>query len=329
MKQKKMGILGAGSIAVKMADTIRQMESVIPYAIASRDLNKAEAFKAAHGFEKAYGSYMELWSDPKVDFIYIATPHSHHAEQAKCCILAGKPVLCEKAFTKTSQEAKEVLALAAERKVLIAEAIWPRYMPMAQTLKEFVESGTLGKITSLSANLGYNVFKKPRVNDPALAGGSLLDVGVYTLNFASMLFGDDIKKVTSSCVMSEAGVDTQNSVILEYSDGRTATLYSSVVSFTDRMGVLYGEKGFAIVDNINNFEALRIYDKEYKLIEHLVRPAQITGFEYEVLAMLEAMENGWLECKQMPHSEIIRIMELMDSIRHSSKFYYPGEIQQN
>ncbi len=325
MKQKKMGILGAGNIAVKMANTIGQMENVAPYAIASRELSKAEAFKAAHGFEKAYGSYKELWSDPEVDFIYIATPHSHHAEQAKCCILAGKPVLCEKAFTKTSQEAKEVLALAAERKVLIAEAFWPRYMPMAQTLKEFVKSGKIGRVISLSANLGYNVFHVPRVNDPALAGGSLLDVGVYTLNFASMLFGDDIKKVTSSCVMSESGVDMQNSLVLEYSDGRTATLHSSVISITDRMGVLYGETGFAIVDNVNNFESLRVFDKDYNLIEQNDRPPQITGFEYEVLAMLEAMENGWLECPKMPHSQTIRIMELMDTIRHSWNMYYPGE----
>ncbi|MDD3920856.1 MAG: Gfo/Idh/MocA family oxidoreductase [Eubacteriales bacterium] len=325
MEKTKLGILGAGSIARMMATTVSHMSNVEAYAVAARDGARAEAFRQEFGFTKAYGSYEAMLSDPEVDLVYIATPHSHHAQHAMLCIEAGKHVLCEKAFTVTAKQAEDVLRAGEAKGVLVTEAIWPRYMPMANTIREFLQSGKIGKITGLSANLGYPVYSVPRIQDPALAGGALLDVGVYALTFASMFFGDDVNNISSTAVMNDRGVDTCNSVTLTYEDGRIAMLHSNVISVTDRQGIFYGETGFAVVDNINNFERLTIYDSSYKPVDRIERPPQITGYEYEVESAIRAIREGRTECPEMPHEETIRIMALMDEIRHSWGLYYPGE----
>lgn len=325
MESIKLAILGAGSIANMMAKTVAGMPHVQAYAVAARELSRAESFRSAWGFQKAYGSYEAMLRDPEVDLVYIATPHSHHAQHAMMCIEAGKHVLCEKAFTVTARQAEQVLAAAKRKGVLVTEAIWPRYMPMADTIREVLASGSIGNVMGLTANLGYNVYHVPRIQDPALAGGALLDVGVYALTFASMFFGDDISDICSTAVMNEQGVDKSNSIILTYADGRIATLHSSVICQSDRQGIFYGESGFAVVENINNFQSITVYDKDYKPVECIRCPEQITGYEYEVDAAIRAIRAGATECPEMPHAATIRMMALMDEIRHSWGLYYPSE----
>ena len=280
MKKINIAILGAGSIANMMGVTVQKMDTVTAYAVASRDLGRAQSIAHKYGFEKAYGSYEEMLSDPNVDLVYIATPHSLHAENARQCLEAGKHVLCEKSFTVTALEARSITTLAKEKNLLLTEAIWPRYMPMARTIKDFVNSGKIGRIHSLTCNLGYHIAHIERIQDPALAGGALLDVGIYTLSFASLIMGNDVKKITSTAVMNDRGVDLKSTTTLTYSDGRISSLFSSVLGPTDRMGILYGDTGYAIIDNINNFESLKIYNADHELTEQLNRPAQITGYEY-------------------------------------------------
>jgi predicted dehydrogenase len=325
MKKLNFAILGAGSIANAMAKTVLGMDSVAPYAVASRDAEKARRFAEQYGFQKAYGSYREMIGDPTVDLVYIATPHSHHAEHMRLCIEGGKNILCEKAFTRTAKEAREVLAYAKQKQIFVTEAIWPRYMPMAKTIQSFCASGKIGAVRALTCNLGYPVAHVERVMEPALAGGALLDVGVYTLTFASIVLEDDIREMTSSAVMNEKGVDAQGSVSLIYANGCAASLFFTVLSPTDRTGAIYGDDGYALVDNINNFQSLRIFDKEHRLVEEILCPPQITGYEYEVQAAVDAIRAGALECQEMPHEKTIRMMELMDDIRHGWGMWYPGE----
>lgn len=325
MDKLRVTILGTGNIAATMAETMAQMEEVELMAAASRTFSKAEAFAAAHGFKKAYGSYEEAAGDPETDLIYIATPHSEHAVNTKLCLEQGKHVLCEKAFAVNEKEAQEMIALAEEKHLLLAEAIWVRYMPMAETLRRTVDSGVIGKPLTLNANLAYLVSHNKRLVDPALAGGALLDVGVYTLTFASIAFGDAIEKIDTCAVMTDTGVDAQNSITLTYRDGRMAVLNSSIVTLSDRQGAIYGTKGYILVDNINNFEALRVYDTERKLIETHIRPEQISGYEYQIRACKEAIEQGLTECPQMPHGEILEIMRQMDAVRRSWGLLYPME----
>ena len=311
----KMGILGAGRIAVTMAQTIAQMPDVTAWSVGSRSLEKAQAFAKEHGFEKAYGSYEELVKDPQVDLIYVATPHAFHAEQIKLCLEHGKHVLAEKAFTLTADQAREVLALAEQKGLLLTEAIWTRYLPMRKKLDEVLASGVIGKPTSLWANLSYSLLHKERIVDRSLGGGALLDIGVYCLNFASMVFGDDIKEVKATAVLSDQGIDLADSITLIYGDGKMAVLHSNAQAESDREGLIYGDKGYIRVLNINNCEGILVYNENHQEIAKYETPKQISGYEYEVEACARAIEKGDLECPDMPHSETIRMMELMDQIR--------------
>ena len=260
-----------------------------------------------------------------MELIYIATPHSEHYENARLCLENNKPVLCEKSFTANAAQAEELFKLAREKHVFITEAIWTRYMPMLKTIREVIGSGVIGDPKTLTANLGYVIDKVERILSPALAGGALLDVGVYPINFAMMIFGNDIEKVRSSCTYTDTGVDRQNTVTLQYGDGKYAVLNSSMESLSDRKGIIYGTKGFAIVENINNFESITVYDASYKKAAEYKRPKQISGYEYEVEASIRAIRAGKIQCEEMPHEEILRVMKLMDSLRKEWGIVYPFE----
>lgn len=325
MTNFKIGIIGAGWIAGKMAMTLNQMEGVEAYAIASRSLDKAQAFANEWGIKKAYGSYEELVDDKEVDMVYIATPHSHHSQQALMCIEKGKPVLCEKAFTMNAKQAAEVLAKSKEKNVFVAEAIWTRYMPISLQLIDLVKNGAIGKPTMITANLGYPMVGKERLMKPELAGGALLDVGIYPLNFAAMIFGDKIEKTISTCTKLDTGVDAQSSITQIFADGKMASLTTSMLAHTDRMGVISGDGGCIIVDNINNPQHLTIEDKDFKIVAEYDAPKQISGYEYQVTAAIEAIRAGKIETPFMPHSETLRMMEMMDALRKEWGIKYPGE----
>lgn len=327
-----VAILGAGNIARQMAKTLRLMKArgdkVELYAVGSRDKARAEAFAQAGGFAKAYGSYEELLRDDGVDLVYIATPHSHHGEQIEQCVTHGKAVLCEKAFTATAAQAERALALAKEKGVLVTEAIWTRYVPMRRMLDELLVSGAIGTPRVLTANLGYTIYDKERIRRPELAGGALLDVGVYVLNFAAMVFGTQVERMESSVRLMDTGVDMQESITLHYPDGRMAELMATAACNTSRRCWIYGDQGCAEVDNVNNPRRITLYanaNDPASVTRVIDAPPQLTGYEYEVLACLRALETGALECPEMPHAETLRIMRWMDTLRHSWDMRYPFE----
>lgn len=311
----KMAIIGAGSIAEKMSDTITALENVEAYAIAARDFDRAAEFAKKHGFTKAYGSYKDMLSDEKVDLVYIATPHSHHYENVKLCLEYNKNVLCEKSFTVNAAQAAELFEIAESRGLLLTEAIWTRYMPSRKMIDDVIASGAIGTPTSLVANLGYNISQIKRLNTPELAGGALLDLGVYLLHFGSMVFGRDVDKIISAASMTETGVDGTDSITMIFKDGKMAAMHSSMLAILDRRAVIFGTKGYLNIQNLNNPEKLTVYNQNHKEIAVYYPPKQITGYEYEVLACLEAIENGRVECEEIPHAETIRIMKMLDEIR--------------
>ena len=317
MSQKifNIGILGTGWIADKMATTLAGMTTARAYAVASRTTEKAEKFAAQFSIPKAYGNYEALADDPEIDLIYIATPHSHHFENTKMCLLKNKPVLCEKAFTVNTPQAEELIRIAHERKVFLAEAIWTRYQPMRQMITDVINSGVIGKPLMLSANLCYPNIALQRMYDPALAGGALLDLGVYVLNFADMFFGDDIKSMSSHCIKYPTGVDIQESITIEYNDGRIAVLWSSQLAKSDRQGIISGTDGFVIVENVNNPQSYAIYNQDYQLVKKVDCPPQITGYEYQVDCCIRAINQGKIEPDEMPHADTLRIMRQMDALR--------------
>ncbi len=325
MTNMKIGILGAGAIAHKMAETVGSMEGAEVCAVASRSLEKAEDFAKKYQIPKAYGNYQEMVMDSSVDLVYVATPHSHHYGHVKLCLKNHKHVLCEKAFMINSRQAEEVVRLAKEKKLLLAEAIWTRYMPSRALICEAVESGIIGEVTSLTANLGYVIKDKERLIESRLGGGALLDLGVYPINFALMVFGEDYAEVSAEGILSEQGVDLQNSVTLKWNDGRMAVLHSNMQALTDRRGIIYGDKGYLVVENINNCESINAYGLDRKLIRQYDLPRQISGYEYEVEACRKAIEKGAVECEEMPLKDSIAVMELLDRIRELLGIRYTCE----
>ena len=321
----KVAIMGTGRIAGVMADTLKGMKGVTCYAVGSRTMENAQKFAKNYGIKKAYGSYAELVSDPKIDLVYVATPHSEHYENVRLALSAGRNVICEKAFMLNENEAKKIFDYAEEKHLLVTEAIWTRYMPMRTKLLEVLGSNVIGEPTMLTANLGYNISYKDRINQPALGGGALLDLGVYVLNFASMVFGNDVSDIASICTFNNLGMDMQDSITLRYVNGKMAVLNATALANSDRTGVIYGTKGYVVVDNINNPEGITVYDSNYKKLAYYKRPKQISGYEYEIEACVKAISEGWIECPEMPHSESLKIMNMMDFIRKSNNIKFPSE----
>lgn len=323
MKTIKVGIIGAGWIAHKMAMALQPLQDAEVYAIASRSQDKAEAFALEYGIEKAYGDYESLVSDANVDLVYIATPHSHHYPHARLALEHNKPVLVEKAFTANAREAEELINLAHKNNVFITEAIWTRYMPLSHKVKELMNSGIIGEPRILTATLCYMMENKERIVRPELCGGALLDLGVYVLNFARMYFGTDITRTVTNCHLGPSGMDMMESISLSFADGKMANLQSGALTLNDRQGIISGAEGYIRVDNVNCPELIEVW-RNYELIERIPRPSDmVNGYEYQVLECKRCIENGLIESPMMPHAETLSIMRQMDELRKEWGVHYP------
>ena len=320
----KAAILGTGIIARKMAYTLNEMEGVRLYAVASRTAEKAEAFANEFGAEKAYGSYEEMAKDSGIDLVYVATPHSLHAENALLCLEHGRNVLVEKPFAVNARQAEEVFAKAREKGLFAGEAMWARFKPIQKTLQKLIkEDRIIGEVTCVTANTGGQLTHVPRLVEPELAGGALLDVGIYPLNFASMMIDSEIERIDSHAVLTDKGVDAQNGFVITYKDGKMAILGSSMVSEMNSLGVVYGTDGRIEADYILDIGKITVIKGDWR--QEYPSPRQISGFEFEVEDALKAIEEGRCESRVMPHNEVIRMMSIMDGLREEWGVKYPFE----
>lgn len=315
----KIGIIGCGNIAGTLAATMLKMsDRIVIEAVASRDKEKSNEFASRFGVKKAYGSYQELYRDPDVDLVYVATPHAFHASQMLEAISYGKNILTEKAFCINAKEAEEVFKVAERKKVFVAEAIWTRYMPSRKIINDIIKSGRIGKATTITANLGYKIIHKSRIADPALGGGALMDVGVYPLNFVLMATeGDSINSISSQAVKSDSNVDLRNTISLTFESGAIATVFSDTECVSDRKGWIYGTEGSIEVENVNNPEMIRVYsaDRPPVLQETIKIEHKINGYEYELDAAAKAISENKLEPDDMPWQETLRVLRITDSLR--------------
>lgn len=323
MKTFRVGIIGAGWIAHKMAISLTPLAGYEVSAIASRSLEKATIFAREHGIDKAYGSYEELVNDKDIDLVYIATPHSHHFDHAMLAIKHHKHVLVEKAFTANARQASILIETAKSENVFITEAIWTRYMPLSLKIRELMNSGIIGEPRLLTATLCYMMEHKERIVRADLCGGALLDLGVYVLNFARMYFDTDIVKTVSNVQLGPEGMDMQECISLNFADGRMANLQAGALCLNDRQGIINGTEGYIRVDNVNCPELVEVY-RNYELVERIAKPADmVTGYEYQVMECRRCIEAGLTESPLMPHAETISIMQQMDSLRHEWGVVYP------
>ena len=319
----RVGIIGTGWIAEKAAITLHGLTDCECYAVGSRTKEKAEAFAQQWNIPMAYGSYGELIADPNVDLVYIGTPHSHHFDVTKEALLAGKPCLVEKAFMANLRQSEEIVNIAHQKRVFLAEAIWTRYQPAVDIVRNLIDSGRIGTPRLVTATLGYSMGEKPRIMRPDLCGGALLDLGVYALNFVRMFFPADIVSIDSQCVKSATGMDLTNAMTLVLADGVLCNLQSSASCVGDNIGVIAGTDGNLIIDNINNPHRITVNTHDREFVEDILVPEQITGYEYQFIACRKALIEGLLEPREMPHQETLFIMRLMDDLRRKWGVRYP------
>jgi predicted dehydrogenase len=323
MKEMRVGIIGTGWIAEKAAITLKDLEGVSCWAVGSRTKDRAQAFAREWNIPRAYGSYAELIADPDEDLVYVGTPHSHHYEVTRLALEHGKPCLVEKAFMANHRQALDIVSLARQKGVFLAEAIWTRYQPAVKMVSDLIAEGRIGTPRLITATLGYSMGEKPRIMRPDLCGGALLDLGVYAINFVRMFCPSPIVSMKSQCVKSATGMDLTNAVSFVLANGVLANVQSSAACVGDNIGVIAGTDGNLIIDNINNPQNIRVNTHDRVFVEDIAVPRQITGYEYQFLACRDALAKGLQEPPQMPLDETLYVMQLMDQLRREWGVHYP------
>ena len=321
----RVGIMGTGAIARKMAATIKHTRGLSLYAVGSREQETAESFASEFKCKKAYGSYEALVQDSKVDLVYVATPNSAHYDCAKLALNNGKPVLVEKPFMLNEKQAQEILDLGKEKGLFVQEAMWTRFLPLAAEMQEVIASGLIGDVRSLTAHICAPIADKQRIADPALGGGALLDMGVYVLTFASLFFGDEVSDIASLASKNSLGADEQTGILLRYADGKVASLTCTALTPGKHEGVIYGSGGYLVTDGITSFKSFSVYDNHGKRIFRKRAKKHKDGYSYELLASASALREQKAECEQMSHESTLKIMNMMDFIRKQIRVSYPGE----
>lgn len=350
----RWGILGTGTVATQFIEGLQSVPNAQLWAIGSRTIEKAQKFANIFRAPKAYGSYEELVKDPDIDVVYIATPQTRHKDDSILCLKAGKAVLCEKPFTVTSQEAREVMAVAQEKQVFCMEAMWMRFMPLIQEVRRLIQSGDIGDVKLLTADFGYPTEFDPknRFFNPELGGGSLLDRGVYPLSLAFLLLGKPSQVSGSPCI-GETGVDNQSAMILHYDNGAMAVLHSTLQSFSSNQALIIGTRGKiaikepfykpenitvthfsdepvvvtshkpsldmgwkrSIINKLKQNQLLKALAKSQKEKSKTIRRGLSgNGYNYEAAEVVKCLQAGKLESDLMPLSETIEIMETMESL---------------
>lgn len=325
MEKLRVGIIGTGNIALAMAYTLSKMEEAQLYAVASRSLEKADAFAGRFGGAKAYGDYRQLAQDDGVDLVYVASPHMFHHRHARCCLENHKPVLCEKAFTVNAAQAQDLVDLAHANNTLLVEAMWTRFMPFTKTIQQLVAEGAVGRPVTVMASHGQYLTHIPRLVEPQLAGGALLDLGVYTLTAASLILGGEVTGYTSDCVRWPTGVDAAHNITLHYGGLQNAMLTGSFLTALPQHWLVCGEEGVLQIEGISRPTQAKVLNKKGEVQAEHNAPQQITGYEHQVLACITALREGAIECPDMPHAESLRMMRLMDGLRAQWGLVYPGE----
>ncbi len=315
-------VVGTGYMASKMTAVLNSSGTVRPYAVVSRDIERALQFGRENGYKKAYDSMENMLADKKVDLVYIATPASEHAGQVRACIEAGKPVLCETPIALTSAEAESLFSLSSSLDVLVVEAMHIRFLPFFKQIVSTISSGAIGTPVMLTASLASDIENIPRLQRPSLGGGALGDLGYFLLAFSTMVFGSQIKRIQSSCAFTPMRVDRQLSVVLQYKDDRMAVLSCTTSGNGESRAVIQGTRGYIVVEDLKNFSTATVYDSRRNKTASYKRGKQKSEFEFEMAAFAAAMKSGWKECPEVPHAQTLSMMQMMDFIRRQLGISY-------
>jgi predicted dehydrogenase len=319
------GILGPGGIARAFAKDLGFIQGHTIAAVGSRSLENAQKFSDNFG-GTAYGSYEELVADPTVDAIYVATPHPAHHDNVILALNAGKPVLCEKPFAVNAQESQAMVDAASRNSVALMEAMWARFLPHYAKVREIVDSGVLGPILSIHADHGQRLADQgiARLIDPELAGGALLDLGIYPVSFAHMILGNPLH-ITSSAIMTDKGVDAQTSMIFTYDNGAQAVLTTTMIEQTPCRAVVAGLNGWLEIDRtFYNPAAMRVVLNDGTVTEY-ANTYTGHGLREQAETFKQLVRSGKFESEILTWTDTVDIMKTLDTVREQIGLKYPFE----
>ncbi|MEO6020184.1 MAG: Gfo/Idh/MocA family oxidoreductase [Knoellia sp.] len=329
----RWGILGPGYIARASATALHAETDQVIQAVASRDLTRAQAFADDFGAHTAYGSYAELVADPDVDIVYVATPHSEHHAQALLALNAGKHVLIEKAFARNATEARAILDTAKDRGLLAMEAMWTRFLPGIDVVRQCLEQRMLGEVENVFADHGQPLHPggPQRLSDPALAGGALLDLGIYPTSFASFALGG-LETVTATGRLTDEGVDAEETIFVTGKEGGRGLLHATMTSRTPTTASINGTAGRLELGNpedpANSWYApsrVRFVSRDAQTDISWEPEDRTHGLHFEFCEAARVVDAGLTESPLLPAAETLRIMEILDEVRAQVGVRYPGE----
>ncbi|MEP7106492.1 MAG: Gfo/Idh/MocA family oxidoreductase [Ferruginibacter sp.] len=322
-KTYRWGIMGAGRIAEKFCTALCFAEGSEVYAVASRDIDNAKAFAAKHNATRFYDNYNDLVTDDKVDIVYIATPHIFHYDQTMLCLQHKKAVLCEKPMSLSHQQTARMIAAAVEAKVFLMEGLWTACMPFMDKIKTLIDDDMIGEPQYVTADFGFAATKDldGRLFNKALGGGSVLDIGVYTISLATLILGEPtvIKSVSKLAV---TGVDEYANVVMQYANGATAHSLSTINFATPVEAEIFGTKGSIHIKNpwfkATDF-SLHLDDGTNQIfsIPHLCN-----GFEHEINEVVHCLDNGLLQSNKVPHHLTLSVSKIMDEVLSQAGVVY-------
>jgi predicted dehydrogenase len=309
----RWGVVGPGRIAGKVVRDFSVVEGARPVAVASRSQDRADAFAAEHGLDRAYGSYAEILTDPDVDVLYLATPHPQHHAIALGALRAGKALLVEKAFTATTAGAAEVIDLARQTGTFAMEAMWTRFQPAVVALRELIADGAIGEIRSVQADLGLSREYDPkgRLFDLAQGGGALLDLGVYVVSFAQMLLGTP-ERIVAAGSLFPSGADAEAGLLLDYGDGRTANLATSLRAALPGQARVFGTTGWIDVLPRFHHPDTFVLHRAGAEPETITRPPLGAGYAHELIEVTECVRAGNTESSVMPLADTLTVQSLLN-----------------
>jgi predicted dehydrogenase len=331
----RWGVVATGRIAHKVTRDLARLEDAQLHAVSSRSQGSARAFAEEHGFAVSYhdgpsgSGYQQLFADPGVDVVYVATPHAQHFEVVRAALEAGKHVLCEKPFTIHASEARELVQLAGERNLFLMEAVWTRFLPATRRALELIRGGTIGTVRWVQADLGFPAAYDPadRLWDPAAGGGALLDLAVYPLTWAVAALGFP-QRLTAKGHLNQDGVDVQNTLTLEYPEGAAAQLTSSLQAAGPGMATISGTAGWIRTGSpLFNPRTLEICGLDGRIeVEDFHEEAE--GFIHELRETARCIRAGLQESPLMPWTETVQVMELLDQAREQLGLRYANDVRE-
>lgn len=325
-KPFRWGLIGPGRIAHTFAKALNVVDTAALYAVSSRSQARADQFANLYDAPRSYAGVENLLADPQVDAVYIATPHRYHSEQARACLEAGKPVLCEKPLTVNAHQAQELVDLAQDRGVFLMEAYWTRFLPIYRVVDEWLRADEIGVVRLVTSTFGFQALRDPdgRLFTHELAGGALLDLGVYNVGVTQWVIKQKPEWICPHAFIGETRVDEQTAASIGYGDGVVSQFICSLRATTHNDMWIYGTRGWIrLHPNFWGGTRATLKTRQHELT--VTEPWRENGFEYQIEAAIGSIQAGEIENPGMPHAATLENITILDQIRAQIGLKYDFE----